>query len=146
MMTLIASSPNLIIESTLRARGLAPLDFFSGTLCGIAVLAAALVFMLKFGHNMLSRRLTAEDRGSGQPSAFDLAASYGLADKSHRFQVSASSPLIGRAVARAELLYRFGVIVVGFETSAYDKSQFLRATPGTTFEPSDATVVVGSQT
>ena len=41
MMTLIASSPNMIIESTLRGRGLAPLDFFSWTPFGLAVLAAA---------------------------------------------------------------------------------------------------------
>ena len=31
MMTLIASSPNMIIEGTLRAHGLAPLDFFGWT-------------------------------------------------------------------------------------------------------------------
>jgi transposase len=31
MMTLIASSPNMIIESELRGHGLAPLDFFSWT-------------------------------------------------------------------------------------------------------------------
>ena len=40
MMTLIASSPNMIIESTLREHGLAPLDFFSWTPFGLAVLAA----------------------------------------------------------------------------------------------------------
>jgi di/tricarboxylate transporter len=37
MMTLIASSPNMIIESTLRGRGLAPLDFFSWTPFGLGV-------------------------------------------------------------------------------------------------------------
>ena len=87
MMTLIASSPNLIVENTLRARDVAPLGFFSWTPFGVAVLAAAIVFMLMFGRNMLSKRLTAEDTGPGQPSAVDLVSSYGLADKWHRLQV-----------------------------------------------------------
>ena len=85
MMTLIASSPNLIVENTLRARGLARLGFFSWTPFGVAVLAAAIVFMLVFGRNMLSKRLIADDTGPGQPSAVDLVSSYGLADKWHRF-------------------------------------------------------------
>src|SRR5262249_7284558 len=42
MMTLIASSPNLIIESTLRARGVAPFGFFSWTPFGLAVLATGM--------------------------------------------------------------------------------------------------------
>ena len=46
MMTLIASSPNMIIESTLRARGLPPLGFFSWTPFGLAVLAIGIAFML----------------------------------------------------------------------------------------------------
>jgi di/tricarboxylate transporter len=46
MMTLIASSPNMIIEGTLRSRGLAPLDFFSWAPFGLVVLAVAIAFML----------------------------------------------------------------------------------------------------
>jgi di/tricarboxylate transporter len=99
MMTLIASSPNLIIEDTLRARGLAPLSFFSWTPFGVAVLATAIVFMLVAGRNMLSKQ-TAEDARARQPTAYDLLASYGLADKWHRLQVPRSSPLIDRSVAQ----------------------------------------------
>jgi di/tricarboxylate transporter len=145
MMTLIASSPNLIIENTLRARGLAPLGFFSWTPFGVAILAIAIVFVLMFGRNMLSRRLTAEDQGPGQPSAFDLAASYGLADKWRRLQVPVSSPLINQAVAQAQLQDRFGVVAVGFEKHRHGKPQFLPAMPGTVFEPDDAIFVVGSE-
>src|SRR5215469_12925040 len=36
MMTLIASSPNLIVDNTLRSHGLAPLGFFSWTPFGVA--------------------------------------------------------------------------------------------------------------
>src|SRR5262245_48479346 len=65
MMTLIASSPNMIVEDTLRARGLAPFGFFSWTPFGAAVLATAIAFMVIVGRNMLSRQTAAEEAGRG---------------------------------------------------------------------------------
>src|SRR6516162_4444017 len=145
MMTLIASSPNLIVENTLRARDVAPLGFFSWTPFGVAVLAAAIVFMLMFGRNMLSKRLTAEDLRPGQPSAIDLVSSYGLADRWHRLQVPRGSPLIDRSIAQMQFLHRFGVVVVGFEKHQHGRQQFLSAMPETVFEPDDVIFVVGSE-
>lgn len=143
MMTLIASSPNLIVENTLRVRGLAPLGFFSWTPFGVTVLAAAIIFMLVPGRNMLSRRLTAEDRGPAQPSALDLIASYGLSEKWHRLQIPANSTLIDRAVEQVR--ERFDVVVVGCEKHRHGKSQFLPATPGAVLGPNDAMFVMGSE-
>ncbi len=145
MMTLIASSPNLIIENTLRARGLVPLSFFSWLPFGAAVLAASLVFMLVFGRDMLSKQLTAAGGGPSQPTVRDLAGSYGLANKWYLLQVPRASPLIDRSVARMQLLDRFGVVLVGFEKHQHGKRQYLPATPKTVFEPDDAIMVVGSE-
>src|SRR4029077_73905 len=99
MMTLIASSPNMIIESTLRGHDLAPLDFFSWTPFGLAVLAAAIAFMLA-ARGLLSKQLAAKDAATTAPSAYDLLGSYGLADHWHRLRVAAGSPLIDRSVAQ----------------------------------------------
>ena len=144
MMTLIASSPNLIVENTLRSRGLAPLSFFSWTPFGLAVLAVSIGFMLLFGRNMLSKRLTAEEAGARRPTAVDLVGSYGLADKWHRLKVPAGSPLIDRALAQAQLLDRFGLVAVGFEKHQHGRRQFLPAMPETVFEPDDAIFLVGT--
>src|SRR5215831_2991346 len=100
MMTLIASSPNMIVDDTLRARGLAPLSFFSWTPFGAAVLATAIAFMLLVGRHMLSKQLTAAAAGPRQPTLVDLVGSYGLAEQLHRLQVPRSSPLIDRSVAQ----------------------------------------------
>ncbi len=145
MMTLIASSPNMIVEDTLRARGLAPLSFFSWTPFGVAVLAAAIFYMLVVGRNLLSKQTTAEEAGAGQPSAYDLLESYGLADKWRRLQVPRSSPLIDRSVAQMQLLDRFGAVVVGFEKHRHGRDQFLPALPESVFEPDDAIFAVGSE-
>ena len=145
MMTLIASSPNMIVEDTLRARGLAPLGFFSWTPFGVAVLATAIVFMLVAGRNMLSKQTSADEAGARQPSAYDLLGSYGLADKWHRLQVPRSSPLIGQSVAQTQLLDRFGAVLVGFEKYQHGRAQFLPALPETMFEPDDAIFAVGNE-
>jgi di/tricarboxylate transporter len=147
MMTLIASSPNLIIEDTLKSRGLAPLGFFSWTPFGLAILAASIGFMLLFGRYMLSKRLRAEDAGGRprQPTFVDLVSSYGLADKWHRLRVPGSSPLINHSVARMQLVDRFGIVPVGFEKHQHGRQQFLPAMPETVFEPDDAIFVVGPE-
>src|SRR5215475_8474575 len=87
MMTLIASSPNMIIENTLRAHGLAPLRFFSWTPFGLAVLAIGMACMLG-ARRLLSPQQTAEDAGAQAPSAADLIAEYGLTERWHRWRVS----------------------------------------------------------
>jgi di/tricarboxylate transporter len=145
MMTLIASSPNMIIESTLRGRGLAPLDFFSWTPFGLAMLAAAIAFMLA-ARGLLSKQLVAKDAAAAAPSAYDLVGSYGLADHWHRLRVPAGSPLIDRSVAQMKHLYsNLGVILVGFEKHPRGKPQFLPALPDTVFETNDAIFVVAEK-
>ena len=105
MMTLIASSPNMIIEGTLRSRGLAPLDFFSWTPFGLAVLAVAIAFMLA-ARGLLSKQLAAKDAVGSTPSVRDLVGSYGLTDCWHRLRVLAGSPLIDRVRGADETFAR----------------------------------------
>ena len=143
MMTLIASGVNLIVEDTLRARGLAPLSFFSWTPFGVAVLSASIGFMLLVGRHMLSKQLIAAAAGPRQPTFVDLVGSYGLAEQLHRLQVPRSSPLIDRSVAQMQLRARFGVVAVGFEKHQHEHAYFLPAMPETVFEPNDAIFVVG---
>jgi di/tricarboxylate transporter len=145
MMTLIASSPNMIVEDTLRSRALAPLSFFEWTPFGIAVLATAIVFVLVVGRNQLSRQTTAEGATAKQPTAYDLLGSYGLADKWHRLQVPHGSPLIDRSVLQMQLLDKFGTVVVGFEKHRRGRDHFLPALPESVFEPEDAIFVVGNE-
>src|SRR5215472_9795519 len=145
MMTLIASSPNMIIENILRARGVAPLGFFSWTPFGVAVLTAGIAFML-LGRRLLSKRTADDNAGTKLPGAYDLLGSYGLADRWHRLRVPAGSPLIDRSVAQMQHLYdRFGVVLVGFEKRSHFKTLFLPALRETVCEADDAIFVVAGK-
>jgi di/tricarboxylate transporter len=145
MMTLIASSPNMIIESTLRGHDLAPLDFFSWTPFGLAVLAAAIAFMLA-ARDLLSKQLVARDAAASAPSARDLVASYDLTNRWHRLRIPAGSSLIGRSVAQMKRLYDdFGAVLVGFEKRPHGKLQFSPALPESVFETDDTVFIVADK-
>jgi di/tricarboxylate transporter len=142
MMTLVASSPNMIVEDALRARGLPPLQFFSWTPFGAAVLVVGAVFML-LARGMLSKKRAADEDLAGTRSASDLLAAYGLLDRWHLFRVTGGSPLVHRTVAELRGSFgRSGVVVVGFEKHAHGKVQFLPALSETVFEVEDVIFTV----
>ena len=146
MMTLIASSPNLIIENALRANSLAPLNFFSWTPFGIGVLGVSILFMLAFGRDMMSKRLTAEDAGPRQPSAMHMVESYGLAGQWHRLQLPGQSPLVGQPVLGLVSAAGSGIVPVGLERHAHGGAvHYLPATPQARFEAGDIVIVVADQ-
>jgi di/tricarboxylate transporter len=145
MMTLIASSPNMIIESTLRSHDLTPLGFFSWTPFGLAVLAVAIAFMLA-ARGLLSKQRVAKDATASAPSVHDLVGSYGLTDRGHRLRVPAGSPLIHRSVAQTKQLYDdLGAVLVGFERLPHGKRQFLPALPESVFEIDDTIFVAAEK-
>jgi di/tricarboxylate transporter len=143
MMTLIASSPNLIIDQALRQRGIESLAFFSWTPFGVAILVVSIIFILMFGRGLLSRRLIAEDSGTKQSSALDLLRSYGLADQWYRLQIGQA--LIDRTIARARLRDRFDIVLVGVEKHQHTKMTYFPAAPGIVLEANDAIFVVGTE-
>ena len=144
MMTLIASSPNLIIDNLLRARHLTPLGFFSWAPFGLAILAAGMAFML-VSRNRLSRQLTAASGGTRHANIIELARAYGLTDRWHRLRVPAESPLVAQTVAGARLRSRFGCLIVGFEKHQDGKILNLPALPETVFEADDAILLVADE-
>ena len=145
MMTLIASSPNMIIENALRAHGESPLSFFAWTPFGVGVLVIGIAFML-LSRGLLSKQLAAEEAGAASPGVSDLVSYYGLADRFHRLRVATDSPLIGQSVAQMQQIYHdSGVVLIGFERHSRRKTQFLPALPETVCEPDDIIFVVGGK-
>lgn len=139
MMTLIASSPNVVVENALREHGVEPLlGFFGFTPFGVVALVLGVVFMLAFGRNLLSRKRTGESRDAS-PDVADLIGAYGLWDRWHRLEVHVGSPMIGRpaAAVRETLIRKYDVEILGLERRDHQRSRFLPADPDSAIEADD---------
>ncbi|BBO34645.1 SLC13 family permease [Lacipirellula parvula] len=114
MMTLIATAPNLVVNSELIRMGEQGFRFFSFTPFGLPVLALAILYM-KFASRWLSSE-TAEDATSlGRPRMADWIDQYKLNAREHRVRVRPESPLIGETVAEANLRDVSGANLVAIE-------------------------------
>jgi len=102
MMTLIATSPNLVVNAELVRQGAAGFGFFDFTPVGVPVLLLAIGYML-FARRLLGREDAAEKAAAARPSLQDWIARYDLPEREFRTRVGAASPLIGATVAELGL-------------------------------------------
>jgi di/tricarboxylate transporter len=104
MLTLVATTPNLLVNAELQRRGHAGFDFFTITPFGLPILALGILYML-----VARRWLGRAGTGPGteapalQPSLADWIARYRLADREHRVRIRPGSPLAGQRLAGVAL-------------------------------------------
>ncbi|MGH0030271.1 MAG: SLC13 family permease [Myxococcota bacterium] len=110
MMTLIATTPNLVVSGELEAQGHEGFGFFAFLPIGLAVLGVAMVYMLLVGRRLLPGGRSVPERGHRQ-TLDDITGGFGLHEQRRRFRVPADSPLVGRTLAESGLSsYDFRVV------------------------------------
>jgi di/tricarboxylate transporter len=132
MLTLIATTPNLVVSEELGNFAYESFNFFSFTPIGAAVLLAAIVFMAVVGRFLLpGDRMSA--RKSQALGIQDLLSEFRTRESARLFRVSESSVLVGKTLAQAELgdLHRTWITVVA---RTVDGRVRLFATPDADFE------------
>lgn len=98
MTTLVATAPNLVVNSELVRRGEAGFNFFSFTPFGLPVLALAMVYMLVARRWLPGATADPAAGVSNQPSLATWIRRYELADREHRARVNPDSPLVGKSL------------------------------------------------
>src|SRR5262245_56322936 len=81
MMTLVATAPNLVVNSELERHGVEGFRFFSFTPFGLPILVLGIIYMV-FARRWLST--TSEAKASHRPSFSNWIAEYKLADREYR--------------------------------------------------------------
>lgn len=142
MMTLVATTPNLVINNALRSHGFEPLSFFSFTPFGLVSLAVGILFMAVFGRGMLARKSDVPDQRKKQ-SVSDLITEYGLESRFFRFRVPPASPIIDRSVARIPLTKKYHLKLIAFEKRQNRIWVAEKPRPETVFEPDDIIDLIG---
>ena len=142
MMTLIATTSNIVINNALRDKGVETFSFFSFTPFGVVIMAVAILFMAFFGRNILVKKSTTVRTRHGR-TMMDMAREYGLEDQVSRLQIPAGSPLIDRAVARMQLIKNYGLKLVAIEQTEKGRRVIRRARPETIFNRGDILLLIG---
>ena len=140
MMTLVATTPNLVVNSALAHRGGDGFGFFAFTPFGVPVLALGILYML------VARRWLAADGGvaadaADQPTLATWIARYDLAGREYRVRVGGASPLVGRRLGDLDLRAVAGANIVAIERAGRFARSVLRPVAGTELQADDVLLV-----
>ncbi|MGD9634263.1 MAG: SLC13 family permease [Pirellulales bacterium] len=115
MTTLIATAPNLVVNSELVRHGAAGFRFFSFTPFGVPILVLGVAYML-FARRWLAGGDESESgAASGRPRLTDWLGEYQLVEREHRVKVEAGSPLAGKTLSEIRLRDTSGASLIAIE-------------------------------
>jgi len=135
MMTLVATPPNLVVQSELVRRGFEGFGFFSFTPFGLPILILAIAYML-FARRWLAGT-AADTAGPARPRLTDWVAEYALAGRDYRLRLLPDSPWIGRRLEALDLRARSGVNVVAIERGGRFGRTLVRPAAATELQAGD---------
>jgi di/tricarboxylate transporter len=140
MLTLVATPPNLVVDSALRQSGLEGFGLFSFTPFGVTILAVGIVYMLAARHRLgvqVDKHLS-ENRRRNLP---DLIRDYQLAGGERCFRIRPDSPLVGKMLQDLGPRRRHGANVVAIERETRFRREFISAGAHTELRASDILLV-----
>ena len=140
MMTLVATAPNLVVNSELVRHGLAGFTFFSFTPFGVPVLILGIIYMLFARRWLSSKKEDADDQGSSV-SLLDWIKRYNLADREYRLRVTGKSPLIGKTLGEIDLRSSSGLNIIAVERKGRFSSEIFTPTRQTELQSGDTLLV-----
>lgn len=140
MMTLVATPPNMVVNSELVREGIKGFQFFSITPIGILILLAGIVYM------WLTRRWLGSNEPDKLPERYrrtfrDLIRDYKLTGRARRLAIRKGSPLIGHTLDELHLRSRYEANVVGIERWRKFRRVMVSATGGTELRERDVLLV-----
>lgn len=115
MMTLVATPPNLVVNSELIREGLHGFSFFSVTPIGLVVLVLGILYMLLMRFMFKGDDVTSTRDGGRRSSFRELIKAYRLTGRARRLAIRPGSPMIGQRLDDLKLRERYGANVIGVE-------------------------------
>ena len=138
MTTLVATAPNLVVNSELERYGLPGFHFFSFTPFGLPILVLGIVYMI-FARRWLAGAGVA--KGPRRPGLADWIEEYGLADREYRLRVTDGSPLVGRTLEELNLRGTVGASLLAIERHGRFSREVLSPTAKTELKVDDILLV-----
>ena len=113
MLTLIATTPNLVVHEELIDAGYEGFGFFSFSLVGVAVLAVAVAYILFIGRRLLPGEAQTAGGDRQGRSLFELWEDFRVDRTYNSLLVGHDSSLVGKTIADTELESSYRVRILG---------------------------------
>ncbi|MCK1970459.1 SLC13 family permease [Franconibacter sp. IITDAS19] len=140
MMTLVATPPNLVVNSELLREGFKGFEFFDVTPLGLAILLCGIVYMLLF--RFMLKVSGAADQASWKRRTFrDLIKDYHLTGRARRLAIRPGSPMVGHRLDDLKLRERYGANVIGLERWRRFRRVIVNVTGVTEFRARDVLLI-----
>ena len=140
MMTLVATSPNLVINYELMRSGAEGFRFFDFTPFGVPILLVGTLYMLVARRWLPSQTPRGEGR-AGRPRLRHLVERYQLSEREFRVRVRPDSPLLGRPLGEIDLPSQIGVRVLLIERGRGRARRLLARIPDSVLQTGDVLLI-----
>jgi di/tricarboxylate transporter len=115
MLTLVATAPNLVVNSELLRHGENGFSFFSFTPFGLPILIVGMVYMVFARRWLPGLQSHIPARVTPRPNLADWIAEYKLTGRARQYRVPAVSPLAGKTLEEIRLRDTSGASLVAIE-------------------------------
>lgn len=140
LMTLVATPPNMVVNSELINQGLEGFGFFSITPIGLLVLVAGILYML-VARYFLSGSSSNKQNQTYKRTFRDLIRDYKLAGRARRLKVAKGSPMIGYRIEDLHLRTYYDANIVGIERWRKFRYVIVSATTQTQIQEKDILLI-----
>jgi di/tricarboxylate transporter len=140
MTTLVATAPNLVVNSELVRAGANGFHFFSFTPFGVPVLVLGIIYMI-FARRWLAAKNDQKTGAAHRPSLYDWIAEYDLAGREFRVRVTDRSPLVGKTLEELNLRDTSGANIVAIERKRDSSSNVIQPATKTELRAADILLI-----
>jgi di/tricarboxylate transporter len=140
MTTLIATAPNLVVNSELDRHGWKGFHFFSFTPFGVVILILGILYMV-FARRWLQPTREPNGGASRPVSLTDWIEEYKLANREYRLRVSKQSPLVGKTLEDLNLRESSGANIIAVERQRRLSRELFRPTAKTELLAEDVLLI-----
>ncbi|WP_324051490.1 SLC13 family permease [Aeromonas caviae] len=141
MMTLVATPPNMVVNSELMRHDIQGFGFFGFTPMGVIILGMGILYMLLMRTSLVREGEEGKGKQMGRSTMRDLIRDYRLAGRARRLAIRPDSPLIGQTLDELQLRARFGANVIGMERWRKFRRVMVSVTGVTEFQAKDVLLI-----
>ncbi|GAB3097452.1 TRAP transporter large permease subunit [Aestuariicella hydrocarbonica] len=147
MLTLIATTPNIVVHGQLKSAGFEGFGFFSFSLVGLAVLLVSIVYITLIGRHLLGKQTETPTERQILRSVETLWHEHSPDSTYRKLRIDRGSQFVGASIAETQLETKYHVRIVGVLRRTFKgREHILSPAPSVELLAGTTLLVLGKET